>query len=530
MDVLTNFLPKFALMSVTATGVIVAAQSSSPVRSETSASPHTCEALRTLANRDFRVLEVRDIAAGVAPAFYGENDGQRMPAHCLMRGGFGERTGVGGRTFEIRFELRMPAAWNGRFLFEGGGNMDGVDWPAYGSLFGRLSPSALERGFAVVRTNGGHISPDNNSLDGTWATDQQARIDYGYAALDRVAIAAKQIVAEYYGKPAERSYFVGCSNGGRQAMLATQKFPSYFDGVVAGNAAFNLVRISPRLTWTTAQLSRISRPGIGAFTKSDLDLVAKGAVKQCDKLDGLADGLIQDVAACKFDPAVLQCKGTKTGSCLSAPQVTTLKRIVAGPLDGQGKPYYARLPYDSTPPFWAGPKAADPTAPSLFLDTMRYFAMTPPNPELDARQVLYPGVFQSLVSTAELVDAEGTMLNSFAPRSKLIIYHGTSDYALSAFEITQWYDRLARDTGGRTQDWARLFLVPGMMHCSGGRATDEFDPLAAIQAWVEQGRAPDRILATGKELPGVSRPLCPWPKVARYRGGDAAHAESFECS
>lgn len=142
----------------------------------------------------------------------------------------------------------------------------------------------------------------------------------------------------------------------------------------------------------------------------------------------------------------------------------------------------------------------------------------------------FPEVFQSLVSSAELVDAEGTMLNSFAPRSKLIIYHGTSDYALSAFEITRWYDRLARDTGGRTQDWARLFLVPGMMHCGGGRATDDFDPLAAIQAWVEEGRAPDCIIATGKQLPGISRPLCPWPKVARYRGGDPAKAESFQCS
>jgi hypothetical protein len=529
MSALTKFTAGLAPISVAPIFVLLLTAPSSPIKSETRPSPPTCEGLRSLANNDLRVLEARDVAAGVAPAFYGENDGQRMPAHCLMRGGFGERIGTGGRMYEIRFELRMPTAWNGRFLFEGGGNMDGVEWPAHGSLFGRLSPTALERGFAVVRTNGGHISPDNNSLDGNWATDQQARIDFGYAAFDRVTIAAKRIVAEYYGKPAERSYFVGCSNGGRQAMLATQKFPSYFDGVVAGDAAFNLVRIAPRLSWTTAQLSRISKPGIGAFTTLDLDLVAKGAVSQCDKLDGLADGLIQDAAACKFDPAVLQCKGSKTDKCLSAPQVATFKRIVTGPVDARGKPYYERLPYDSTPPFWAGPKAADPTAPSLFLDTMRYFATTPPNPTLDARQVRYPDVFQSLVSTAELVDAEGTMLNSFAPRSKLIIYHGNSDYALSLFEITRWYDRLARDTGGHTQDWARLFLVPGMTHCSGGRATDDFDPLAAIQAWVEQGHAPDRIVATGKELPGISRPLCPWPKVARYRGGDTTRAESFEC-
>ncbi|MBB4614177.1 tannase/feruloyl esterase family alpha/beta hydrolase [Novosphingobium taihuense] len=499
------------------------------IHSETGAPAGACANLKRLGTDDLRVLEAHDVQAGAAPAFYGENDDLKMPDHCLMRGSFGERKGVGGRTFETRFELRMPARWNGRFVFEGGGNMDGVDWPAHGTLFGRLSPSALERGFAVVRTNGGHVSPGNNSTDGTWALDQQARIDYGFVALDRVAIAAKRIVAEYYGRPAERSYFVGCSNGGRQAMLVTQKFPSYFDGVVAGNAAFNLIRIAPRLTWTTAQLHKISRPGIGAFTKADLNLVAKEAVRQCDRLDGLADGLIQDMAACKIDPAVLQCKQGKVATCLSAVQVTTLKRIMAGPLDAQGKPYYAPLPYGSTPPYWAGEQAADPVAPSLFMDTMRYFATTPANPGLDARQVQFPGVFQSLVSTSEIVDAEGTMLNSFAPQSKLIIYHGTGDYALSAFELTRWYDRLGQDTGGHTQDWARLFLVPGMMHCGGGKATDEFDPLAAIQSWVEEGKAPDRIIATGKELPGISRPLCPWPKVARYRGGNPASAESFDC-
>ncbi|MDF8333696.1 tannase/feruloyl esterase family alpha/beta hydrolase [Novosphingobium cyanobacteriorum] len=503
-----------------------------PVRSEDVQGPGqgVCERLQQMGDGDLRVLEAHDVAAGVAPSFYGENEGLRMPAHCLLRGSFGERKGVGGRIYETRFELRMPAAWNGRFLFEGGGNMDGVDWPAHGTLFGRLSPSALERGYAVVRSNGGHVSPGNNSADGTWAVDQQARIDYGYVALDRVAIAAKRIVAAYYGKPAAHSYFVGCSNGGRQAMLVTQKFPSYFDGVVAGNAAFNLIRIAPRFSWATAQLTRISKPGVGAFSQGDMDLVAKGAVKQCDRLDGLADGLIQDVAACRFDPVVLQCKGAKTASCLAAPQVVTLKRLMTGPLDPQGKPYYARLPYDSTPPGWDGVKQADPAAPSLFMDTMRYFASTPPNPTLDARDVHFPGVFKSLESARELVDAEGTMLNSFAPHGKLIIYHGTSDYALSTFELTGWYDRLAKDTGGRTQDWARLFLVPGMMHCGGGKATDEFDPLSAIQDWVEEGRAPDRIIATGKELPGISRPLCPWPKVARYRGGDPKSAESFECS
>jgi feruloyl esterase len=489
-----------------------------------------CDALKTLGGDSFKVLEAQAVAAGPTPPFYGEAPTRTAPDHCLLRGSFGKRAGAGGRTFEIRFELRMPRGWNGRFVFEGGGNMDGVDWPAYGSIFSRLSPTALDRGFAVVRTNSGHDSPNGDSLDATWAVDQQSRNDYGFVALDKVTVAAKSLVAAYYGRPADHSYFIGCSNGGRQAMLAAQKFPTYFDGIVAGDPAFNLTRIAPRLAWTVAELSKIAQPGVGAFSPADMKLLSSAVVKACDKLDGAEDGLVQDVASCRFKPAVLMCKGgKKTEACLSKVQVDAIDRIVAGPKDAQGKPYYEPLPFDSTPPPWSGAAAADPMGENLFLRTIRYFAMTPPDPKLDPRTISFPDVFPRLISTAAVVDAEGTMMNVFANHSKLIIYNGTSDYSLSVFELAKWYDALARDTGGTTQDWARLFLVPGMRHCSGGRATDQFDPLTAIQAWVEEGKAPERMVATGKELPGISRPLCAWPKVARYKAGDPNKAESFEC-
>ena len=486
-----------------------------------------CSGLSKLSIPGLKVIESRIVPAGVAPAARYEPPVQ-LPEHCLLRGSFGTRTGVGGRTFEIRFELRMPA-WNGRFLFEGGGDMDGVDWPAYGSLFGWLSPNALERGFAVVRTNSGHDSPNDNSLDGTWALDQQARIDYGFHALDRVTVTAKQIVAAYYGRPAQRSYFIGCSNGGRQAMLVGQRYPTYFDGVVAGNAAFNVTRIAPRLVWNTGVLSRIAKPGIGAFTEADMTLVANAVVKRCDALDGLADGMIQDLAACRFDVAELRCKEQKTASCLSAEQVTTYRQIIEGPKDSQGRPYYQRIPYDSGAGPWSGPDAANPTAGGLFMETLRYHSMTPPNLKLDAREVEFPAILEAVQGTAQINDAEATMLSTFASHGKLLIYHGSSDYGLSSFEIAHWYDQVKAANGPRTQDWARLFLVPGMQHCSGGHATDDFDPLIAIQNWVEKGEAPDRIIATGKTLPGVSRPLCPWPKVARYTGGDPNNADSFRC-
>ena len=510
-------------------GVLVVVFSTSPVAAQ--ADNQRCAAMAQLSGNGFKVLEARSVKAGLMPAFV-YDPATRVPDHCLVRGSFGKRVGVSGRTFEIRFELRMPDNWNGRFLFEGGANMDGVDWPAYGTLFGRETPSALERGFAVVRTNSGHTSPNNDSTDGTWALDQQARIDYAFHALDLVTVKAKQLVSAYYGHPAKRSYFMGCSNGGRQALLAAERYPTYFDGIVAGNAAFNLIRISPRLVWNKAVLSRIAKPKVGAFSRQDVKLVADAVVKKCDALDGLADGLIQDISACQreFDVGELTCKSKKNASCLTPEQVKTYRELIEGPKDPQGRPYYLPLPYNSGPALmWSGSKAADSRSSDLFTTTIRYLSTTPPDPTLDARDVKFPDIFKSIQGPASMMDAEATMLNSFASHGKFIIYHGSSDYALSSFAIAHWYNELAKANPQPTQDWARLFLVPGMGHCDGGHATDDFDPLAAIVNWVERGKAPNRIVATGKSMPGISRPLCPWPKVARYNGGNSKRASSFEC-
>jgi feruloyl esterase len=163
------------------------------------------------------------------------------------------------------------------------------------------------------------------------------------------------------------------------------------------------------------------------------------------------------------------------------------------------------------------------------LPTLRYHSLTPPDPTLDPLTLNVEQAWQRVAQTAALNDADWTFLNTFAQHGKLILYQGISDYGLSAKELAAWYDRLAADTGGHTQDWARLFLVPGMAHCSGGRATDQFDPLQAVQDWVEHGRAPERMVARGASFPGQSRPLCPWPQVARYAQGDPKQAGSFEC-
>lgn len=502
-----------------------------------------CAGLKSLAEPDFIVREAALVPAGPVPGLKAaEEEPAVLPEHCLFRGTLSPRTGAHGEAFGIGFELRMPTAWNGRFVFEGGGGMDGIEFPAYGSLWGRLSPAAVSRGFAVVRTDSGHRGTSMN--DGHFAIDQQARIDYAFNALDKVTLKAKAIIAAYYGKRAGYSYFIGCSNGGRQAMSVTERFPLYFDGVVAGDPSFNISHIAIREVWNIGVLSRIApkdaagRPILSkAFSKSDLKLVSDAVIKSCDALDGIADGMINDMAACHFDPRVLACSGNNTSSCLSEDQITAMHAVFEGPRDGQGRPLFVSYPYDTgIPTVWRGvhlghseTSVPDSMEATLMLPTLRYHSLTPPEPTLDPLTVNIQEAWQRVAQTAALNDADWTFLNSFARHGKLILYQGISDYGLSAKELAAWYDRLAVDTGGHTQDWARLFLVPGMAHCSGGRATDQFDPLEAVQEWVEHGRAPERIVATGTAFPGQSRPLCPWPKVARYAQGDPKEASSFEC-
>jgi hypothetical protein len=505
----------------------------------------SCASLKALTGDGFFVKESRMVPAGRVPGsakLY--QPPERLPQHCLLLGSFGSRIGVGGRKFELRFELRMPSDWNGRFLFEGGGDLDGVDWPAYGALFGRLSPPALARGFAVVRTNSGHMSPTGSSTDATFALDQQARIDYGFNALDRVTREAKKIVDTYYGRPAAHSYFLGCSNGGRQAMEVTERFPLYFDGVVAGDPSFDISHLAPRMVWDIKVLSRIApKDAAGhpilsqAYSDTDLKLVTHAVLAQCDALDGLKDGMINDMAGCHFDPAALICRGPKTPSCLTKDQVTAMRDIMRGPLDASGKPVYRSFPYDSG--FAEGWRAihlgTSPTADSngmestMGLDTLRYHSLTPPDPGLDPLTFSFRQALAHVGQTAAMNDADWTFLNTFAAHGKLILYQGISDYGLSALQLVAWYESLRTDTGGHTHNWARLFLVPGMGHCDGGPATDQFDPLTAIVNWVEHGEPPERIIATGKHFPDESRPLCAWPKVARYVGGDQRKAASFAC-
>lgn len=506
-----------------------------------------CRALRSFEWPQLEIQEARVVPAGPVGASPDGSAGPApetlLPEHCLFVAILGPRTGAQGQHLGIGIELRLPVNWNGRFAFEGGGGLDGILRPSYGSVWGSIRPPALARGFAVASTDGGHRS--RSMLDARFALDQQARIDYAYNAVDKTTSLAKALIARFYGGAPQRSYFIGCSNGGRQGMMVAQRMPLAFDGIVSGDPTFRLTRTNIDQAWNEIVLARaapkdaVGRPILSrVMSEADLQLVAHAVLKQCDALDGLVDGMINDYRACRFDPAMLTCRGAKTPHCLTPAQTTALESLMAGPHDSHGRALYASFPYDAgiaDPAFYHMHFGTSPSGvlnsadATLGFDSLRYFSMTPPDPSFDSMKFDFDRDPPRVLEMAKVEDADSVYLESFARHGKLILYHGLSDQGLSPLDTAAWYERLRAANGGHIEDWARLFMVPGMTHCGGGPSTDQFDMLTAVESWVEQGRAPDRIIARGKSFPGVTRPLCPYPTIARYAGGDPKSERNFSC-
>lgn len=451
----------------------------------------------------------------------------QLPAHCRVDGVIGARVDSAGRAYGIRFAVAMPKEWNGRLLYQGGGGLDGSVQPPVGAAAAGGTP-ALARGFAVVSSDSGHEGP---VFDVSFLRDQQAALDFLYQSIGKVMEVARPLVAAYYGRSISHSYFVGCSTGGREAMIAAQRYPFEFDGIVAGAPAMRTNYSNLALRWITVALNAAApKDAQGhaltskALSDSDRKLVVDGLLKACDALDGIKDNMIFNTRACNFDPRMLQCNGAKTDSCLSAIQVQAIKRAFAGPRTGSGIQVYPGFPYDTGISFHGR------GIPGLL-----YGGTIPVGP--------FPtGTTMDVEAEAAVAHDAGEMagdtnawtnLSSFkAHGGKLIFYHGLSDPWFSALDTVGYYERLSADNGpGRVSDWSRLFLVPGMGHCGGGKlALDRFDMLSAIVDWVEQGHAPAHVTATGAAFPGRSRPLCPYPQHAQYNGrGNSESAVNFSC-
>jgi feruloyl esterase len=477
----------------------------------------------------------------------------------------------------------MPTGWNERFYFQGGGGTDGN--------LGGADAAPIGQGYAVVSTDGGHDNTVNTSpLAGSFefGFDPQARSDYGYNAHARVAVAAKAITKLYYGEAPKFSYFQGCSEGGREGLMFSQRYPELFDGIVAGNPGMDLPKAAVAEAWDSQAFAAAARsttpfgnPDLASsFTPAELKAVGDAILQQCDAQDGVVDGMVLNPEACRFDPKTLGPSGT---GALSAAQVNALEKVFGGAKDSQGRSLYAGWFWDPgiAAPGWRvwkiGPLLPVPGNTSLNTTlgggALPFIFTTPPdsatggtslagssvvttagpNPGFSGLNDAFvpwvlgfnmdvdaPKIFaRSGDFTESAMDFMGTSSTDYkrfrSGGRKLIVYSGQADPVFSSKYHIKWYKSLVEDNDGlqRTQQFARLFVVPGMNHCGGGPATSQFDAFSAVVQWVERGQAPRSLLGTAPAdtpWPGRTRPLCAYPEQARYVGhGSIEDAGNFNC-
>ncbi|OYV02394.1 MAG: tannase/feruloyl esterase family alpha/beta hydrolase [Burkholderiales bacterium PBB5] len=477
----------------------------------------TLAASLSLANTS--ITSSTEVAAGTLTVA-----GSPVAAHCLVTGQMYKRTSaVDGNSYAIGFEMRLPQAWNGRFFYQANGGIDGSVVTATGAVNGGAGlDNALNQGFAVISSDAGHAG----SLGPFFGIDPQARLDYGYQAAAKLTPMAKSLITAAYGRGPDRSYFGGCSNGGRHTLVAASRLADQYDGFLAGAPGYNLPKAA---------------------------------------LDGATDGQVQDTTACQaafnLERDVPTCTGARDGSCLSAAQKTGIAKLFAGATTSSGSRIYNSFPFDNgvQTANWAFWKF---TAP-LVLDSggVGVIWQVPPiaAASFNGPVLALTGNLDAMVSGVQATNStytESAMSFMTPPNpsdlgtlkgrgAKLMIYHGTADAIFSADDSATYYNNLKAANAGDASGFARFYRVPGMNHCNGGPATDQFDLLSPLVKWVEQGVAPDNLVAsvrgTGNpaganaDLPSSwspvrTRPLCAYPQVARYNGsGSVELAANFSC-
>jgi feruloyl esterase len=453
----------------------------------------------------------------------------KLPAYCRLDGVLDRRTGADGKPYGIGFALALPGDWNGRFLFQGGGGLNGSVQMPLGATAAGTTP-ALLRGFAVVSTDTGHTG--TNGFDASFMQEQQAALDFAYQAVGRIATLAKQIIAQHYAKAPDRSYFTGCSTGGREAMVMAQRHPMFFDGIISGAPAMRTAYSGIGDEWVATMLNTAAPKDPSgkadpraALSDTQKKAVIDGVLNACDANDGLKDDMIFNTKECRFDPKALVCGASKTEGCLTMEQAMAIEKGFAGPKDSKGRQVYPGFMFDTGIASMQGIPGLlhgglNPVGPPFSAATM----------DVDARAAA------AAASPGDVLTATSswTNLNSFSNHGgKLMFFHGVSDPWFSALDTIDYYERMTKANGGPGQvmNWSRLYLAPGVGHCGGGPiALDQFDMLSALVDWVERGTAPASVTATGRALPGRSRPLCAYPQHAHYKGsGDTQDAKNFEC-
>ncbi|MBV9170856.1 MAG: tannase/feruloyl esterase family alpha/beta hydrolase [Chloroflexi bacterium] len=435
---------------------------------------------------------------------------------------------------QISFELKLPTTtYEGRYMQMGcGGECGRIGSPSFPSC--DLQPGG---NFAVAATDDGHTGA------GVWAVDDQLRLDFAYRAVHVVSVAAKAIIAAYYGAAPQHAYFNGCSEGGREGLEEAQRYPDDFNGIAAGAPASIWAPLEIFQAWEAR--ANVDAQGHPILTPDKLPALHSAVLAACDGLDGLVDGQINDPRLCHFDPGSMVCpSGTDAPTCLTAAQVEAVRKIYSGPVDARGEllypggePYGSELAWNG----WMVQRAPGvPTAAeSLATDYFKFMAFRT-NPPASYTILDFPFTEQGFNSTlplGELYDATNPDLRAFRDRGgKLIMWQGWADQAIPPTGTPDYYDAIQDRMGGltATQQFARLFMFPTMYHCAGGYGPDQFDVVNPLVHWVELGQAPDKIVATetsnGQPSGSIvrTRPVFAYPEQAAYTGsGSIDDAANF---
>jgi hypothetical protein len=477
-----------------------------------------CSALATLQLPHVTITLAEPVAAGAlklpgggmgAPANY-----SRLPAFCRVAG-----TSRPTADSDIRFEVWLPAAgWNGKYV--GGGNGVWAGSIAYGDM---VAP--LGAGYATAASDLGH---QGSPMDASFAAGHPEKLaDFGHRALHETTVAAKAIVAAFYGQPASRALYVSCSTGGRVGLMEAYRYPRDFDGISAmapANPMVNLM-IGSLYTGYVAMKDADSR-----IPQAKWPVVHKAVLAACDAGDGLTDGIVSAPQRCGFDPAALQCKAGDAPDCLTAGQVTALRAVYAGPRNPRtGKSLYPGFPRGSEGmlPLLTSGNEPFPVATTF----MRSLVFR--DAKWDFRSFDYDrDVPRAHEAASELLDVPADGPRAFlAGGGKLLLSHGWADGLIPPQSTVDFYTQLKRSVGKRRAANAALFMIPGMGHCAGGEGPHVVDMLGTIDRWVETGRAPERIVAANPPgAPVRTRPLCSWPQEAVYSGsGSTDEEQNFRC-
>jgi feruloyl esterase len=488
----------------------------------------SCDALKSsLSFPDATVTAVESIPAGPAPAPAGRAG---APAPVAAPGGRGAAAPVNmlpaycrvaitlkpSTDSDIKMEAWLPVEnWNGKFQMAGNGG-----WA--GSMQGiPVMQTAIKEGYATAGTDTGHTGSDPVFGLG----HQEKLVDFAYRSMHETVVKSKAIITKYYGKPAKLSYWNGCSTGGRQGLMEAQKYPEDFDGIIAGAPADYQTHLH---AWDMMVAVGIRKDADHFLTQPKLAALNKAVLAQCDAMDGVKDGLLNDPRKCHFDPATLLCKAGDKDDCLTAAQIESVKLVYSSAKKNNGELIFpGKEPGGETG--WSM-LLSTPAPPLLSLGSFEYATYQDAN--WDWKKFDLDRDTTAADEKFGYVNAPPDLSAFKARGGKLLMYHGWNDPAISPENTVNFYTSVGQKTGSKEENWARLFMVPGMGHCQGGPGPDQFNKMAVIERWRESNTAPDQIIAshvTGSNI-DMTRPLCPYPQVAVYKGvGSTNDAASFSC-